>query len=287
MLNAENAIRMAVMDNVTREVVRLARMPAIIVWLFVGIGLSTLVALSGFWEQRQRRLRIRVADYWLSGALRFIGVHVRIVGQVQPGSVLFASNHVSWLDILVLSSVCRARFVSKAEVGRWPLLGWFAKEGGTVFIRRGDNSSFTAVVEHMRVELAQGERLIFFPEGTTSEGHTLRRFRSRLFAAACEPGVWVQPVGLRYTGEGRGADRIPFVGDETIFANLWRILVLRSVEVEMVFFEPILGASHTPKELAQASEKRISVWLQRSIVRPLVAATSCSKPEKTTDVLDY
>ncbi|MHB1544130.1 MAG: lysophospholipid acyltransferase family protein [Gammaproteobacteria bacterium] len=267
--------------------VRLARIPAIIFWLFMGIGLSSLVALAGPWKQQQRRLRIRVADYWLSGALRFIGVHVRIVGQPQPGTVLFAANHVTWMDILVLSSVCHARFVAKAEVGSWPLLGWFAKEGGTVFIRRGDNASFAAVVERMRAELMQGERLIFFPEGTTSNGRKLRRFRSRLFGAASEPGVWVQPVGLRYAGAGDANERIPFIGDETIFANLWRILALSSVDAEMVFFDPLPGALHSPKELAHACEKRIGLWMERSVTLSLEERLVCSNPEKATDVLDY
>ncbi|EQD34301.1 phospholipid/glycerol acyltransferase [mine drainage metagenome] len=276
------------MDRIVRELVRLARTPAILLWMVVGVGVSSLVALSGPWKQQQRRLRIRVADYWLSGALRFIGVRVRIVGQPQTGTVLFAANHVTWLDILVLSSVCRARFVAKAEVASWPLLGWFAKEGGTVFIRRGDNASFAAVVECMRAELMQGERLIFFPEGTTSNGHELRRFRSRLFASATEPGVWVQPVGMRYAGAGEGAnEQIPFVGDETIFANLWRILLLESVEAEMVFFDPLPGARHSPKELAQACEKRIKLWMERSAALSLEEGAVCSNPKKPTDVLDY
>lgn len=275
------------MDRVVRELVRILRTPAILLWLLIGVALASLVALAGPWKRQQRRLRIRIADFWLSGALRFIGVHVRIVGQPQTGAVLFAANHVTWMDILVLSSVCGARFVAKAEVGSWPLLGWFAKEGGTVFIRRGDNASFTAVVERMRAELAQGERLILFPEGTTSNGHELRRFRSRLFAAASDPGVWVQPVGLRYAGTGDASEKIPFVGDETIFANLWRVLSLRAVEAEMVFFEPLPASRHAPKELAETCEKRIRLWMEHSAALSLEADAVCPRPKKASDVLDY
>lgn len=276
------------MGRPVRELVRLIRIPAILLWLLVGVGLASLVALAGPAKRLQRRLRVRVADLWLSGALHFIGVKVRITGQPQAGTVLFAANHVTWMDILVLASVCRARFVSKAEVRSWPLLGWFAKEGGSVFIRRGDSASFTAVVECMRYELMQGERLIFFPEGTTSDGRTLRRFRARLFASATAPGISVQPVGLRYTGQGEEASScIPFVGEDTILANLWRILLLTPIEAEMIFGEPISGERHTARELAGACEKEIRHWLERSDRPSPDAVVLFGNPEKAGDAPDY
>ena len=249
-----------------RFAIRLLRLVGLAVWILVGVGVAGFISLIRPWDRFRRRMRVRGADFWFSGALLVMGVKVRVEGEPCPGAVLFACNHISWLDILVLSTVCRARFVSKAEVGHWPLLGWFAREGGSLFIRRGDGASLEAVVELMKNELLKGERLIFFPEGTTGNGQILRRFKARLFAAAFTPGACIQPVGLRYRGSPEVDNRVPFLGEATIFGNLWRVLALPMIRAEARFYEPIRAAPGglTARQLALACESQIAGWLTDS-----------------------
>ena len=266
-----------------RSLVRFLRLAGLAVWILVGVGVAGFVSLIKPWDRFRRRMRVRGSEFWLSGALFLIGVRVRVTGTPAPGAVLFACNHVSWLDILVLASVCRARFVSKAEVGHWPLLGWFAREGGTLFIRRGNGASFEAVVELMKSELVRGERLIFFPEGTTGNGQVLRRFRSRLFAAASSPGTSVQPVGLRYQGSPEVRERVPFLGEATILGNLWSILALPMIQAETCFFDPMqISSSLSPRQMAGSCESRIGQWLTGS--GETVDDRSCPDlPSRVTD----
>ena len=250
-----------------RSTVRLVRLGGVLVWMLVGVLVAGFVSLIKPWDRFRRRMRVRCSDFWLSGALLLMGVRVQVKGEPCPGAVLFACNHISWLDILVLASVCRARFVSKAEVGHWPLLGWFAREGGTLFIRRGDGASFEVVVELMKNELSQGERLIFFPEGTTSNGQVPRRFRSRLFAAASAPGARVQPVGLRYRGSPEVRERVPFLGEATILENLWSILALPVIQAEACFFaasSPARSRSVLAFKMAKISRKSLAAGCRRA-----------------------
>ncbi len=138
------------------------------------------------------------------GALRLMGLprHVRGVAMAGPGALV--SNHVSWLDIFVLNAGGCIVFVSKAEVARWPGIGWLARATGTVFVTR-DRRNAARDIATLRDRLARGQTLVFFPEGTSSDGLRVLPFKPTLFAPLIELGLAVQPVTLSYAAP-RGAD---------------------------------------------------------------------------------
>src|SRR5690606_21575452 len=107
-----------------------------------------------------------VARHWFRLVLLVMGVRRRVFGAPAPGPVLVASNHVSWLDIVVLGSHIGSCFVSKSEVAAWPLVGWLARQGGTLFIHRGRHDSAERIAHDMTARLLRGHRVLFFPEGT-------------------------------------------------------------------------------------------------------------------------
>ena len=180
-----------------------------------------------------------VVRWWHGRLCRALGLRVQVSGAAAHHCLLVA-NHVSWLDIPVLGAQAELGFLSKAEVRGWPLVGWMSAVAGTLFIERGANQA-AAVSDQIASAIASGRTLVIFPEGTTSDGRQVRRFHPRLFAAARQPGLRVQPVALAYR---RGADlasdlEIPFVGEETLAVNLWRVLRHPGLVAEVRFLCPL------------------------------------------------
>ncbi len=236
----------------------LLRVPPLLVWAVMGAPLSLRAATVRGTPEHRNRVRARITRIWMRGLLLILGIRVRTRGvETLPAGALLAANHLSWLDILVLSAATGSTFVSKAEVASWPVLGAFARAGGTVFVRRGDGRSAVLVREAMAAHLRAGGRLVFFPEGTTGDGRAIRHFRPRLFAAALEAGVPVSAVALHYRTRGGEScvSEIAFVGEETIVANLFKLLARPRLDAEVV-----VGPAHRPtsgedpRALAAAAE---------------------------------
>jgi lyso-ornithine lipid O-acyltransferase len=132
---------------------------------------------------------------------RILGIRVEVSGQPpETGPLLIVSNHVSWLDILVLSAVAPVSFVAKREVGSWPFFGSLARLQRTVFIDRDRRHATGPSRDVMRERLKQGDILVLFPEGTSHDGRSVLPFKSSFFGAAEIEGVLVQPVSLAYRG---------------------------------------------------------------------------------------
>ncbi len=183
---------------------------------------AVLLALPG-------RAKDHFPRFYHRTLLRLIGMKLQVQGTASATRpTLFVSNHSSWLDILVLGAVLDARFVSKAEVGTWPLIGWVAKLGRTVFVSRSRGRT-GAEAEAMRARLGGGESLILFPEGTTSDGARVLPFRSSFFAVAGAAAA-VQPVTVVYDRLGglpvgrKDRPLFAWYGDMETASHAWRLL---------------------------------------------------------------
>ncbi|WP_137126468.1 1-acyl-sn-glycerol-3-phosphate acyltransferase [Roseomonas sp. HF4] len=159
---------------------------------------------------------------------RLIGLRIQVIGAPAPGgSVLYVSNHSSWLDVLVLGGVLEAAFVSKAEVGQWPVVGTVARLGRTVFVSR-KRTGTGKEAEEIQQRLAGGGSIILFPEGTSNDGTRVLPFRSS-FLAAAQHAKQVQPVSLVYDRLGglpacrRDRPLFAWYGDMDIATHFWRI----------------------------------------------------------------
>jgi 1-acyl-sn-glycerol-3-phosphate acyltransferase len=167
------------------------------------------------------------------------------------------ANHVSWLDIELMHSQRAISFVAKSEIARWPLVGWLATRAGTIYHRRGNADSMTAVMERVVERLRQGEPVGIFPEGGTGRGDQVRTFHARIFQAALDAVVPVQPVALRYGREGRQDPAMPFAPGESFFANLLRILGNPSMDAEVHFLDPVDATPDARRRMAEESRARI------------------------------
>lgn len=162
---------------------------------------------------------------WSVALLARLGIALQVRGQPPLGGpVLLVANHFSWLDIVVMHAARPCRFVSRADVQTWPLIGTLATAAGTLYIQRSVRRDALRVVQQMTEALQQRAVLAVFPEGTTGDGHTLLPFHANLLQAALAANAPVQPVGLRYADAATGtASAAPgYVGDDSLLGSLWR-----------------------------------------------------------------
>lgn len=222
--------------------------------LLLGTLLLPAVPLLG------RRSKYLV-NWWLGRMLNALHVRLDIDGNVPAGPMLVVSNHCSWLDILVLGRVFNTAFVSKAEVGGWPLVGSFARAGGTLFLDRGQGKTgqTSAAIREM---LASGRSVLFFPEGTTTPDPAPRRFHARLFAAAIEGGYHVLPVSLRYrddtTPPGMHHALAPWVDEAALWPHFRDLFKLREICAEIRVCAPLDPCGYDRRSLAEAARMAVA-----------------------------
>ncbi|HEY3917392.1 MAG TPA: lysophospholipid acyltransferase family protein [Stellaceae bacterium] len=158
---------------------------------------------------------------------------------------LFVANHTSYLDIEIMGAAVEGSFVAKAEVSGWLIFGWLAKLQRSIFVERADRAGAARQRDEIRRRLDDGDNLILFPEGTSSDGLHLLPFKSSLFAAAEDERVVVQPVSVVYRlldGIPLGRFYRPFFawyGDMTMPPHLWKALGLGQLTVVVTFHEPV------------------------------------------------
>ncbi|MFA5241884.1 MAG: lysophospholipid acyltransferase family protein [Sulfuricella sp.] len=208
------------------------------------------------------RLRLALAREWSSSLLGLLGIRLAIHGtppNEASRKVMLIANHVSWLDIYLINAVRPVRFVSKAEVRNWPVLGWFAAKTGTLFLERGKRRDTARINHAITMALSQGDCVSFFPEGTTTDGTHLRPFLASLLQPAIDAGAELRPVALRYlNSDGSINSRAAYCGDMSMMDSMRNILAQREIRAELRFLEPIACAHKTRKELARQAEAAIS-----------------------------
>jgi len=204
-----------------------------------------------------------ITQFVCRNAFRVMGIAFTSRGELMRGRGAVVSNHVSWLDIFALNARKRIYFVSKAEVAGWPGIGWLARATGTVFIERDPKRAR----EHKEVfegRLLAGHKLLFFPEGTSTDGLTVLPFKTTLFAAFfshdLRPHMAIQPVTLLYHApEGARADFYGWWGDMDFGSHLVKVLGRRRQgRVELVYHAPVrVSDFHDRKALAAHVERVI------------------------------
>lgn len=187
-------------------------------------GLATILFRFPALGLAEREARVQA---WSLQMLAVLGVRLEVRGTPPAtGPVLLVANHISWLDILVMHAACYCRFVSKADVKQWPLIGTLATGGGTIYIERESRRDALRVVRAMAESLRRGEVVAVFPEGTTGEGIELLPFHGNLIQAAIAVDAPAQPVALSFLdARTRAVNLSPsFVGDQRLLASVWRTL---------------------------------------------------------------
>ena len=217
------------------------------------------------------KARIRVERRWNMGLMGILNIKIRLCGVVPDLSVqnmMLVANHVSWLDIYLLSAVRPARFVSKVEVRSWPIVGWLAHKTGTLFIDRTKRHDTARVNHEMSAILNNGGCVAVFPEGTTSNGSLLRPFHASLLQPAVHSQSQVWPAAIRYTHADGSHNMAPAYVDELSFGeSLSLILSQAIIYAEVEFMPPIAAHGKARRELASEAELAIASALNLTVSR--------------------
>ncbi len=203
--------------------------------------------------------------WWSAKLIRILGITARVQGTVPRATkrgTMIASNHVSWLDIFLISSVCPTRFIAKSEIRDWPGAGWIADKAGTIFIRRDQWRDTARINEKVHAALAAGDCVGLFPEGITTEGDTLLNFHSSLFASSVANHALVHPVAIRYQRrDGALCREMSFAGDRSFMESLGLIIRQKSVVATLAFAAPVETEGTTRREASAAALARVASLL--------------------------
>jgi 1-acyl-sn-glycerol-3-phosphate acyltransferase len=209
-----------------------------------------------------------IAVYYYRALCRVLRIRIRVVGEpVRGRAVLFVSNHVSWADILVIGSIAPIAFVSKSEVGHWPVVGTAARVQRTVFVDRARRHQTGDAIAQIVERLASGISVVLFAEGTSSDGNRVLPFRSALVGAVkeagarAEQGILIQPMSIAYTGQQgipMGRQNRPLVawyGDLDFMPHIKEFIARGAVDVVVSYGDPIAAdGSADRKAMAKSLE---------------------------------
>jgi 1-acyl-sn-glycerol-3-phosphate acyltransferase len=226
--------------------------------LFSGLAICALVFPCVGAARRDGWIRS-----WSRRLLGICGVSLEQQGEALAHALVVA-NHVSWLDIFVINSLHPCRFVAKSEIRAWPVLGWLVAQAGTVFIARGNRRDLRHAFKGLVHSLEQGERVAFFPEGTTAAQGGLMPFHANLFEAAIDARVMVQPYALEYLDAGGALHAtVDFTGDISFAASMIAILSGGAVRARLVCLPPLDARGAHRRELAASAEQAVAAALAR------------------------
>ncbi|MGE7990571.1 lysophospholipid acyltransferase family protein [Pseudomonas sp. NPDC089554] len=238
-----------------------ARLLRLLLVLCLGLAMASFIALGervGLRTSSERRQRWTCL--FMKRLVAALPFEVQVVGELPRQPMLWVSNHVSWTDIPLLGMLTPLSFLSKAEVRQWPVAGWLAEKAGTLFIRRGGGDS-QRLREQISTQLGQQRPLLIFPEGTTTDGRSLRTFHGRLLAGAIDQGIAVQPVAIEYLRDGQHDPIAPFIGDDDLVSHLMRLFAHPRGQVRLHLLSPIASQGKERAVLALQAQQAVHLTL--------------------------
>ena len=230
------------------------------------VGLIKCGLLFPFLDHAGRERRIQ---RWSAQLIAICGVSLQVnhTAQAEPVSpALIICNHISWLDIFVINSVHACRFVAKSDIRDWPLIGWLCDKSGTIFIARGKQRDVRRIYAGLVQSIHNGERVAFFPEGTTSAQGMVLPFHANLFEAAIEAQVPVQAYAIRYRdAAGNYHPAADFIGEMSFAESVLMILRHPAMHAELIRLPAVSSEGAHRRELAVTMHAKIAQALQVEI----------------------
>jgi len=220
-------------------------------------------------HRRPLKERLDYTHAWSSLILKAFGIALVIDPQIdqatsQPSSFLYVSNHLSWVDIVVIQAHTPCLFVSKKEVGSWPILGKIAKSCGVIFVERESKKSMLDCIQAVADHLKSGISVVVFPEGTSSEGSSVSLFHANLFEAAINHHIQIQPLAIRYTNPATGALclKAAFIGDIGFVQSLHQVMTSTGIQAKVHVGDMLSPQGHSRRTLAHLSHRSVSSQLE-------------------------
>lgn len=234
-----------------------ARYPLRVTGRLLWLGAELLLAAIGYTKHcafRSRASLPAARAAWLQcvsrRVLRVFQAETRVSGGV-PHQGLLVCNHLSYLDVLIIAGVAPSQFVAKSEVNQWPVVGWFARLAGTIFVNRSKPSRTGQSADEIAAALRSGRLVVLFPEGTSSGGETVLPFKSSLLAPATRQEHALTAGLIAYElSDGDVSEEVCYWKDMTLLPHLVNLLSKRAIRASVTFTE-LRQASTNRKELAR------------------------------------
>jgi 1-acyl-sn-glycerol-3-phosphate acyltransferase len=228
---------------------RLYRITALLLWSALIALWSSPCRLRGRWKDIKELSRF--AQLWSKGVAKIVNLRVKVSGEVpRLSGGLVVSNHLSYLDIFAHGSVLPLRYSAKAEIAKWPVLGWYVGLSRPIWTDRESRQASKKAVRDFAKTMKRGMYLIVYPEGTSTDGKNgILSFKSTPFEAAITGNAPILPVLTRYK-EAPGGPTVCWYGSMTLLPHVWRVLKSPFIEAELHFLRPIFPSGRSRKELA-------------------------------------
>src|ERR1051325_1251047 len=249
-------------------------------WLLLGGGMHFVFAYQLTGRAKSRRARAGWLQHWARFGAGIFRMKVEVKGQLPPGGVL-TSNHLGYVDILVLGSLQPTVFVAKADVQGWPVLGWLVRAGGTVFIKREQRSHVAEIVGEFAPLIAENLPVVMFLEGTSTGGEHVLPFRPSLLEPVVANDWPVTPVWIGYSlADGSVVDEVAYWRDMTLMPHLLNLLTKKELTAHVAFGEPMRAAGLDRKELARRLQGQVCELAARFGRRVDIGSHWHALPEK-------
>ncbi|MBP6116004.1 MAG: 1-acylglycerol-3-phosphate O-acyltransferase [Neisseriaceae bacterium] len=221
----------------TPKLIRVIRLLRLVFWL-----ISTVLVLSWVFRQKDKEKSTRYTQKYCQKGLRILKLQINTKG-IRPTHLaghLVVANHVSWLDILALESAYNMNFVAKQEIQKWPLIGTLATNQGTVFINRNERKDTAKINQHIEKALQENRTIAVFPEARTSNGLSMRLFKSSLFQSALNVSAPVQPIAIKFYDElGQRTTRPAYIDGISLLQSVWQVLGMRKGSIELTLLPTV------------------------------------------------
>jgi 1-acyl-sn-glycerol-3-phosphate acyltransferase len=239
--------------------------------------------LSVIYPRLRLPIRQIILKRWSAELLEILHVRLKITGHPAPshgqGSLL-AANHISWLDVFALNAAQPSCFIAKSEVDGWPLVGMLCRCTRTVFIERDIRRDTVRINRQVGEMLGEGEQVVLFPEGTSTDGTQLRHFHSSLFQSAIDCKAAIQPVAIHYhDGSGKHCDDAAFIGDMNFFQSLRKVLSSPSLHVTLALLAPLACEGKNRRILAAEAQAAVGATLDEHATHSTAIEASRPRPQ--------
>ncbi|MCJ8312775.1 MAG: 1-acyl-sn-glycerol-3-phosphate acyltransferase [Pseudomonadales bacterium] len=248
---------------------RIAYKSFLVVWLliigFIIVLSTTLLRVIHVIQSKHIQMIVKIwyqIFLWCIDLKVFVKQNNQGANNINNKGAVVVANHVSWIDIIVLGSVIPTHFLSKAEVRKWPLIGWMAHQVGTLFIQRGGGGDVELLKKQMLHYVNTQQNILFFPEGKTGKGDKLMAFRPRLFSIAVDSGANIQPMSIKYGNQKAAHEVIPYQLKQNTFNNLLTVMAFGQIDVYVSFGQQIDPSNKTRDQLAINTQNQIASLLE-------------------------
>jgi 1-acyl-sn-glycerol-3-phosphate acyltransferase len=248
-------------------------------YAYARVATGSLAAIAMKRAARDRhRHRLALLRAWSRVVIRLLNVRVQVHGELPSSAALVVSNHLSYLDVIVLGSVTPMAFVAKAEVARWPIVGALSRFVGTIFVDRTARSTLPRTTLALAQNLADDRRIVIFPEGTSTNGEAVLPFRPALLQPAVDAGLPIACAALRYDtpiGCTPASESVCWWGDMTFVDHIYRLMALPAIDANLAWSDRTLVAADR-KTLAQLAHAQVDAQLARLRPAPLASGDRAS-----------